>query len=65
MMLRVRAKVWLHVWSYDFYDMTLPTEKQRRHMIKMNMHLINIIMLYAATNVATNVTTVPMASRER
>ena len=23
---RVRAKVLLHVWSYDFYDMTLSTE---------------------------------------
>ena len=27
------AKVLLHVWSYDFYDMTLSTGKQRRHMI--------------------------------
>ena len=26
MRLRVRAKVVLHVWSYDFYDMTLSTE---------------------------------------
>ena len=31
--LRVRAKVLLHVWSYDFYDTTLSTEYQRRHMI--------------------------------
>ena len=23
----------IHVWSYDFYDMTLSTGKQRRHMI--------------------------------
>ena len=23
----------LHVWSYDFYDMTLSTGKQQRHMI--------------------------------
>ena len=30
------AKVLLHVWSYDFYDMTLSTGKQRRHMI--NVH---------------------------
>ena len=22
-------------WSYEFYDMTLATEKQRRHMIKL------------------------------
>ena len=26
MTLRLRAKVLLHVWSYDFYDMTLSTE---------------------------------------
>ena len=28
-----RTKVLIHVWSYDFYDMTLSTGKQRRHMI--------------------------------
>ena len=33
MTLRVRAKVLLHVWSYDFYDMTLTTESQRHYMI--------------------------------
>ena len=33
MMLRIPAKVLLHVWSYDFYDMTLSTGKQGRHMI--------------------------------
>ena len=27
------AKVLLHVWSYHFYDMTLSTGKQGRHMI--------------------------------
>ena len=32
--LRIPAKVLIHVWSYDFYDMTLSTGKQRRHMIK-------------------------------
>ena len=37
MTLRIRAKVLLHVWSYDFYDMTLPTEYQRRHMINSYM----------------------------
>ena len=37
MTLRIPAKVLLHVWSYDFYDMTLSTGKQRRHMIKRNM----------------------------
>ena len=34
MTLSIPAKVLLHVWSYDFYDMTLSTGKQRRHMIK-------------------------------
>ena len=33
MTLRIPAKVLLHVWSYDFYDMALSTGKQRRHMI--------------------------------
>ena len=33
MTLRIPAKVLLHVWSYDSYDMTLSTGKQRRHMI--------------------------------
>ena len=33
MMLHILAKVLIHVWSYDFYDMTLSTGKQRRHMI--------------------------------
>ena len=33
MMLRIPAKVLIHVWSYNFYDMTLSTGKQRRHMI--------------------------------
>ena len=32
MTLRIPAKVLLHVWSYDFYDMTLSTGKQRRHL---------------------------------
>ena len=36
MTLRIPAKVLLHVWSYDFYDMTLSTGKQRRHMINMS-----------------------------
>ena len=34
MTLRLRAEVLLHVWSYDFYDKTVSTEEQRRHMIK-------------------------------
>ena len=33
----VRAKMLLHVWSYVFYDTTLFTEQQRRHMIKIIM----------------------------
>ena len=33
MTLRIPVKVLIHVWSYDFYDMTLPTGKLRRHMI--------------------------------
>ena len=37
MTLRIPAKVLLHVWSYDFYDMTLSTGKQRRHMIILFM----------------------------
>ena len=35
----VRAKMLLHVWSYDFYDMTLSTEKQWRHLIKAAIFL--------------------------
>ena len=33
MTLGIPAKVFIHVWSYDFYDMTLSTGKQRRYMI--------------------------------
>ena len=41
MTLRIPAKVLLHVWSYDFYDMTLSTGKQRRHMIKQSiLHVV-------------------------
>ena len=35
MTLRIPAIVLIHVWSRDFYDMTLSTGKQRRHMIKL------------------------------
>ena len=31
------AKVLLYVWSYDFYDMPLFTEKQRRQMKTSNI----------------------------
>ena len=34
MALRISAKVLIHVWAYNFYDMTLSIGKQRRHMIK-------------------------------
>ena len=40
MTLRIPTKVLLHVWSYDFYDMTLSTGKQRRHMINWDIMLI-------------------------
>ena len=41
MTLRIPAKVLLHVWSYDFYDMTLSTGNQRRHMIStFNIHMV-------------------------
>ena len=33
MTLRASNQVSCNVWSYDFYDMTLSTEKQQRHMI--------------------------------
>ena len=42
MTLRIPAKVLLHVWSYDFYDMTLSTGKQRRHMIIVFMEYCNL-----------------------
>ena len=38
MTLLISAKVLLHVGSYDFYDMTLSTGKQRRHMIKYDIN---------------------------
>ena len=34
MTLSIPAKVLIHVLSYDCYDITLSTGKQRRHMIK-------------------------------
>ena len=41
MTLRIPAKVLIHVWSYDFYDMTLSTGKQRRHMIKTHSYTLD------------------------
>ena len=32
---RIPAKLLLHVWLYDFYDTTLSTEYQQRHMINI------------------------------
>ena len=60
MALRIPAKVLLHVWSYDFYEMTLSTGKQRRHMIKNVIFIIlkqfGILNIYqfAATDVFLN-----------
>ena len=45
MTLRIPAKVLLHVWSYDFYDMTLSTGKQRRHMIKRHNMTFNLMLI--------------------
>ena len=42
MTLRIPAKVLLHVWSYDFYGMTLSTGKQRRHMINIDCRYFNL-----------------------
>ena len=39
MTLGIHAKVLLHMWSYDFYDTTLSTELQRRHMINVVFNL--------------------------
>ena len=39
MTLRICAKVLIHVWSYDFYDMTLSTEKQQHHVINCFMRV--------------------------
>ena len=54
MTLRIPAKVLLHVWSYDFYDMTLSTGKQRRHMINKIIfifffHKLICILFHAKT----------------
>ena len=46
MTLRIPAKVLIHVWSYDFYDMTLSTGKQRRHIIKV---LFMMFVLFEST----------------
>ena len=47
MTLLIPAKVLLHVWSYDFYDMTLSTGKQRRHMINSISIQVKIVMLHS------------------
>ena len=39
MTLRASNQVLCNMWSYDFYVMTLATEKQRRHMIKPHIQL--------------------------
>ena len=35
MTLRIHVKVFLHVRSYEFYEITLSTEEERRNMINM------------------------------
>ena len=50
MTLRIPAKVLLHVWSYDFYDMTLSTGKQRRHMIKRFIILVIVYFSLCVTH---------------
>ena len=44
MTLRIPAKVLIHVRSYDFYDMTLSTGKQRRRMIKTGHVYMNFFL---------------------
>ena len=47
----LRAKVLLlHALSYDFYDKTSPTEKQRRHMIKVNVNSVCLLVLEEVQN---------------
>ena len=53
MTLRIPAKVLIHVWSYDFYDMTLSTGKQRRHMIKAEIKLDTKLKVYKAVVLPT------------
>ena len=43
MTLHIAAKVLIQVWSYDFYDMTLSTGKQRRHMINIFSQVLTIL----------------------
>ena len=42
MTLLVPAKVLCNMWSYDFYDITLFTDKRRRHMIN-RVYLVVLI----------------------
>ena len=55
MTLRIPAKVLLHVWSYDFYDMTLSTRKQRRHMIN-TVHEFSRIVFHQQSFVTFRIT---------
>ena len=53
MTLRASNQVLCNVWSYDFYDTTLATELQRRHMMKFDLTLkkikfsVSFILLFA------------------
>ena len=53
MRLHISAKVLIHVWSYDFYDMMLSTGKQRRHMINNLLVLTALYMQHLVISQTT------------
>ena len=61
MTLGITAKVLIHVWLYDFYDVTLSPGKQRRHMIKnvMTTRVLTVLREYV-TSLTTSVTTMQL-----
>ena len=59
MTLLIPAKVLLHVWSYDFYDMALSTGKQRRHMIKHLLKQTNKIRFNELAHYVINIFVYP------
>ena len=46
MMLHVRANMLCNVWSYDFNDMTLSTEKHRRQKLCQSLYDKFCIVLF-------------------
>ena len=44
MTLRIPVKVIIHMWLYDFYDMTLSTGKQRHHMISTFINIVFFLL---------------------